>query len=839
MNDEKMFAVKALKSCLWYQKPASRFNEALPLGNGRLGAMVYGGIRVERLGLNHDSLWAGDAAPGPLPPAAQILPKVRELLFAGKYREAQRLIEEEMVTEFNQPYLPAGELLIECPDLRDEPQHYYREMDLATAISTVVIDDGERKQVRESFCSAPDQLLVMRLSDVGGGTGTMSFGLTAQLQHRICGVEQGLRLCGETPVEVVWPGVDDRVNYGEGISYAGEGHEPPCRYVIQLQILAPGAKVTNEGDRIIVRGDGEVTLLLAIATIRQSADPATECTRILDEAAAKGYDRLKADHVADYQRLFNRVELNLGVTPADITVLPTDQRLARCGGGHADPELEALLFDYGRYLLISSSRPGCQPANLQGLWNDSVQPPWWSNYTLNINTEMNYWPAEVCNLAECHEPLFEMIRELQVKGTETARVHYDCRGWVAHHQTDFRRQTTPVGKLSGRVNYGCAQYAMWPMGGAWLSRHLWEHYLYSNDAGFLRQRAWPLMKGAAEFLLDWLVEDGHGNLTTAPSTSPENRYLHPDGYRASVCTGSAMDLSIIRDLFNNCLAAAVVLDRLEDPFCRQLRESLGRLAPLRIGGQGQIMEWNEDWAEGEPPHRHVSQLFGLYPASEITPVRTPSLAAAAWRSLDLRGDTGTGWSLAWKIALWARLGAGDRAYRLIRQLFTPVPSHVMETGNDGGGLYPNLLAACPPFQIDANFGYTAGVAEMLLQSHEGNDECGMMNDERKEGTGSGNSSFIIHNSSFIISLLPSLPTAWPKGKVSGLRARGGVEVAMDWENGRLRSATLQSARAITCVVACNESRRELTLNPDEPVILDTRLDPISRWSRRSPPVSCF
>jgi alpha-L-fucosidase 2 len=824
-----------LRRVLWYESPAIGFTEALPLGNGRLGAMVYGGVQRERLGLNDDTLWAGAAAPVPLPEAATVLGDVRELLFRGKNDQAQKLIEERMLTGFNQPYLPAGDLILESLGLSDTPESYRRALNLETAIASVHVAGQHYQQVRECFCSHPDQVLVLNLRQSGSGLRSISVGLTALLRHRIEILDDGIRLTGETPVDVVWPGVDDRVKYGEGIRYAGEGNEPPCRFCIHARVVAPGARLAPDADRLLVHGAPECTLLLAICTSRRHPDPAGEARRIVEEAATLGYGRLKANHIADYQSLFKRVHLDLCSDGENTLHLPTDRHLEQYATGQSNPELEALLFDYGRYLLIASSRPGCQPANLQGIWNDSMQPPWWSNYTININTEMNYWPAEAGALGECHEPLFRMIEELRISGTETARVHYGCRGWTAHHQTDLHRQTTPVGMLPGKTNPGAATYAMWPMGGAWLCRHLWEHYLYSGDTVFLQSRAWPLMRGAAEFLLDWLVEDPQGRLTTAPSTSPENRFRHPDGYVTPVCTGSAMDLSIIRDLFANCLDAAEALQIADDPVCQEIRQALPRLTPLRIGKDGRLLEWDQEYEEDDSRHRHTSHLYGLFPAALIT-ADTPELFAASRKSLERRGDESTGWALAWRISLWARLCDGDHAHRLIRKLVHRVQDAGLDYSGHGG-LYANLLCAHPPFQIDGNFGYTAGVAEMLLQSQESVSSFesrvtrqGTDDYSEPVGLNSGHETRNSKLETFLIHLLPALPSAWSNGKVSGLRARGGVDVAMVWENGYLVSATLQSARATTCIVAYKESGRELMLNPGEPVILDAHLEPMMTLS---------
>jgi alpha-L-fucosidase 2 len=476
-----------------------------------------------------------------------------------------------------------------------------------------------------------------------------------------------------------------------------------------------------------------------------------------------------------------------------VEALSIDQRLARRSSGAADTALEALVFNYGRYLLIASSRPGGQPANLQGLWNRDIQPPWWSNFTVNINTQMNYWPAEVCNLAELHAPLFDYIDRLRQHGEVTARELYGCDGWVTHHQTDLWASATPIGYTPEKPNDGASRYALWPMGGAWLVRHLWEHYLYAGDERFLRARAWPAMRSAAVFALDFLVERPDCCLTTSPSTSPENSFRLADGFRAGIATGSTMDLSILRDLFGNCLDADRALGGADPEFARRLRDVLDRLPPLVITSSGRLAEWDRDYEEWEPQHRHVSHLYGLHPAAEIDPESTPELASAARRTLEVRTDVGTGWSLAWKINFWARLRDAEHAHRLIDNFFHAVTPTDTEVGAVGG-LYPNLLCAHPPFQIDGNFGYTAAVAELLLQSH-------------RVSSGSGHRE---------LHLLPALPAAWSEGEVAGLRARGGVTVSLAWSAGALVGAKLVADRDGDFTVRCGDIRHQVQLKAARP-----------------------
>lgn len=763
-----------IETRLWYRRPADHFNAALPIGNGRLGAMVFGATGEEVLPINDDCFWAGVAPPAPSPTGPVDLAQVRRRIAEGDRMGAEKIIEDRLLTGFNQPYLPAADLHLLWPD--GPGGDYRRELDLDTAIVTVH-QGGESgaELTRQYFSSPADQVIVIRAERTGGNLAGVTLRLSSKLRHVTAAAGRDVILIADAPGNIVWPGVDDRVNYGEGIAYTDIA---PRQCVTVARLLRDTSSTV-------------LTVLVATATTDNHADPRTQCHELLDRAQARGFEALRQRHLAAHGALFKRAALSLGCPASTPRHLATDERLAERARGTADPGLEALLFNYGRYLMISASRPGCQPSNLQGIWNDLVQPPWWSNYTLNINLQMNYWPAEVCNLAECHEPLFDFIEDLSRHGAETARIHYGMQGWVAHHQTDFLRQTTPVGRLDGHKVDQPVRYAMWPMAGGWLCQHLWEHYRYGGEKAFLRDRAWPLMRGAALFLLDWLVEAPDGMLTTSPSTSPENLWLSPDGQRGAVCTGSAMDLSILRLHFRNCLAAAATIGIADDPILPRLAEALQRLTPLKVGRHGQIMEWDEDWDEGEHPHRHVSQLFDVFPGFGISPSRTPELAAAARRTLDLRGETGTGWAFAWKVALSARLGDADRAVRQIGYLLNPVSPYITQYGNDGGGIYPNLLSACPPFEIDANFGYTAGVAEMLLQSHED-----------------------------AIVLLPVLPGTWSEGAFSGLRARGGIELGLTWAGGVPQRLTLLSRIAQSCRIRFRDTVLDLELTADKTVVHD-------------------
>ena len=736
---------------LWYRQPAHEWTEALPIGNGRLGAMVFGGTAHERLQLNEDSLWAGGPYDPVNPEAHATLPEVRRLIFAGRYAEAQALANAKVMAKplGQMPYQTVGDLLIDMPSVdAASVTGYERELDIDAAIATTrFVSNGVA--FRRSVVASPiSQIIAVHIEADRRGAIDLDLGLTSPQ-------DSALTISGDTMLQ-------------SGRNRADHGVAAALRFEARVRVLAKGGTLRAGEAGLAVRGADAVALLIAMATSYRrfddaGGDPSAVTREQIARASKVPFARIAAETAAEHRRLFHGVSFDLGRTPA--ADQPTDERI-RTSETSDDPALAALYFHYGRYLLICSSRPGSQPANLQGIWNESTKPPWGSKYTININTEMNYWPAEATGLAECTTPLIAMVRDLAETGARTAREMYGARGWVAHHNSDLWRATGPIDG---------AQWGLWPMGGAWLCTHLWERYDYGRDLAYLRS-VYPLIRGAALFFLDVLQPDPEsGELVTNPSLSPEN--VHPKG--ASLCAGPAMDMQILRDLFDQVATAAGIL-KVDADLAAQLRTTRGRLAKDRIGAQGQLQEWRADWDADvpEPHHRHVSHLYGLYPSHQINLDETPDLARAAQRSLELRGDESTGWATAWRVNLWARLRDGEHAHRILRFLLGP------------GRTYPNMFDAHPPFQIDGNFGGAAAMAEMLMQSR---------GDE--------------------ILLLPALPSAWKAGSITGLRARGQCRVDLSWKDGKLAAVTLTGGIASKRVVRLGDHRVEIKLVPGRPVRL--------------------
>ena len=752
---------------LWYRQPAAKWTEALPVGNGRIGSMVFGGINRERLQLNEDTLWGG----GPYDPVntngLAALPEVRQLVFDGKYRDAGRLIAQKVLSfphwpASEMPYETAGNLMLTLPEAASV-ENYRRDLNLDAAVAGVEYTVNGTRFTRQVYASPVDQVIVVRLT--ADKKGAINF--TANYQ---------------TPQRATIETESGNTLVVSGVNATVAGIKGALKFQVRARVLADGGSVTATSNSVSVTHADSATILIALATSYKSfdnvtGDPEKIVKGQIAAAARKNFDKLLAAHVKEHQRLFHRVSLDLG--KSDAVQSPTDERIRDFHNGN-DPQFATLYFQFGRYLLISCSRPGGQPANLQGLWNESMNPPWSSKYTININTEMNYWPAEEGNLGECVEPLIAMVKDLSVTGARTARELYGAHGWVAHHNTDLWRATGPV---------DLADSGMWPSGGAWLCDHLWDHYEYSPDKAYLKQ-IYPIMRGAAQFFLDTLVEDPTNHwLVTNPSVSPENN--HQGG--SAVSAGPTMDLEILRDLFANTIKAAEILG-VDADFQKKVAATRDRLAPLQIGSEGQLQEWLQDW-DYQPGvdihHRHVSHLYGLYPSWQINVFDTPKLAAAAKYSLEVRGDESTGWATAWRINLWNRLHDGNHAYRILEFLLSP------------GRTAPDMFDLHPPFQIDGNFGGAAGIEGMLLQSRPSGAEGAAQK--------------------FEIEVLPALPSAWPNGSVTGLRTRGGFEVEIAWAGGKLTGAKIKSVGGRTVVVRYGDRITEIKLKPSDTVFLDSTL----------------
>lgn len=772
---------------LWYNKEAAHFEECLVLGNGKMGASVFGGVNSDKIYLNDITLWAGEPVdPNMNPEAHKFLPAIREALANENYRLADSL-NRYIQGSFSHSYAPLGTMYIDL-DHNDTASSYYRELDIDKASSQTEYEINGVKYTREYFVSHPDEIMVIKLSASEKGALNFNIRFESLLRYSLAAEGQILSANGYAPYHAE---PSYRGNMPDAIKY---DPERGTRFSALFKVSKSDGTTIVSDSMISVSSATEAEVHIALATsfngfdkdpVSEGIDNKALAMKRMEDSKSKSYEILKQDHIEDYQSLFKRVSLDLGESNAPD--LPTDERLLRYAEGEEDKYLEILYFQFGRYLLISSSRTHGVPANLQGLWNPHVRPPWSCNYTMNINVEENYWLAESANLSELHKPLLTFIENLSTTGTITAKTFYGANGWTACHNSDIWAMSNPVGDFG----QGHPVWANWNMGGAWLSTHLWDHYLFSGDEEFLRSSAYPLMKGAAQFCLDMLIEDQFGKLISSPCTSPENIYLTPEGYRGATFYGGTGDLSMIRECFEQTMMASEILG-IDESFRESITKAHSKLHPYQVGKDGSLQEWYHDWEDADPRHRHQTHLFGLHPGHQINPEDTPELAEACRKALEIKGDETTGWSKGWRINLWARLWDGNRAYKMYRELLRYVkPDGIRANYENGGGTYPNLFDAHPPFQIDGNFGGSAAVIEMLLQS-----------------------------SPQELRLLPALPDAWDRGSVSGIRARGGYEIGLTWSEHELTRVSIKANISKNLVLICGDERKEIHVDEGSTTVID-------------------